>query len=113
MAKSIIQDHRRLVWRRAVQWRTTQVIRGIRLIIAALGKSFARRERHDDRWVFYARVDEITLPVVSLVLPPSRALDELVVRPTIHIVVEGNRLSPSILCRLEAVIERYSHEPAS
>jgi hypothetical protein len=99
LIKDVAEDHHRAIWRRAVQARTSMISRAVRFVAGALAEESVRRERRPGGWVFLKEVANAPVPVVVLVLPPSRTLDDLKMVVSVAIL-EPELLKPSTLERL-------------
>jgi len=99
LIKDVAEDHHRATWRRAVQARTSMISRAVRFVAGALADESVRRERRPGEWVFLKEVNEASVPVVLLELPPSRTLDDLKKAVSIR-VLEPELLRPSTVQRL-------------
>jgi hypothetical protein len=89
LVKDVAADHHRATWRRAVQARTSMISRAVRFVARALAEESVRRERRPGEWVFLKEVNHASVPVVLLVLPPSRTLDDLKKAVSVRILEPG------------------------
>ncbi|HMI82575.1 MAG TPA: hypothetical protein VK550_00710 [Polyangiaceae bacterium] len=112
MVNDIAIDQRRILWRRAVQLRSTTISRVVRHIEAALGASFAKRQRQRGRWIFFATFDGVTVPAVVVVLSPSRTLEQLAVPPSIRLLAPAMLNTETIdrIGRVAQTVERTHGE---